>query len=276
MAFLSRVTFADASHGWAVGYDSDAKKAVILATTDGGAVWTQQSPRTRHDLLSVAFPDASHGWAVGDQGTIVATTDGGALWRKQSSGTKVELSGIAFPDTSHGWAVGTSYNNNYDATGDVILVTSDGGAHWRKQRPGMKADLSAVAFPNATHGWAVGGSNRGSVILATTDGGAHWRRQGPGSRTDGAVLCDVSFADASHGWTVGVRLDLNSATLTAAGVVLATSNGGATWTEQNAGTSNPLLGVAFADVSHGWAVGWGGTILATTTGGEARAAARHR
>lgn len=140
----------------------------------------------------------------------------------------------------------------------------------------MKADLSAVAFPNATHGWAVGGSNRGSVILATTDGGAHWRRQGPGSRTDGAVLCDVSFADASHGWTVGVRLDLNSATLTAAGVVLATSNGGATWTEQNAGTSNPLLGVAFADVSHGWAVGWGGTILATTTGGEARAAARHR
>src|SRR5437660_307936 len=40
-----------------------------------------------------------------------------------------------------------------------------------------------------------------------------------------------------------------------------------TWSAQNSNTTNFLVGVSFVDRSHGWAVGSGGTIVATTNGG---------
>jgi Photosynthesis system II assembly factor YCF48 len=49
---------------------------------------------------------------------------------------------------------------------------------------------------------------------------------------------------------------------------VADDNGGEHWTAQTSSTSNNLQSVAFAaDGRHGWAVGWGGTILATEDGG---------
>jgi hypothetical protein len=62
--------------------------------------------------------------------------------------------------------------------------------------------------------------------------------------------------DANHGWAVG-----------ASGTILATGDGGATWTQQTSGTTNTLNAVSFVDTSHGWATGLGGTILATNDGG---------
>ena len=40
------------------------------------------------------------------------------------------------------------------------------------------------------------------------------------------------------------------------------------WTYQSSGTGSSLNGVAFSDATHGWVVGDGGTILATTDGGS--------
>nr|MCU0294777.1 YCF48-related protein [Candidatus Nanopelagicales bacterium] len=79
---------------------------------------------------------------------------------------------------------------------------------------------------------------------------ATWTAQ----NSSGPTLFDVAFTDTSHGWAVGDG-----------GTILATSDGGATWTAQSSGTTeNVLYGVAFTDASHGWAVGGGGTILATS------------
>ena len=52
------------------------------------------------------------------------------------------------------------------------------------------------------------------------------------------------------------------------GAILATSDGGIHWQTQKSGTDEALLGVAFPDATHGWVVGWWGTILATSTGGD--------
>jgi len=51
------------------------------------------------------------------------------------------------------------------------------------------------------------------------------------------------------------------------GTILATTDGGATWKAQNSGTTVILIGVALANATDGWAVGTGGIIVATTTGG---------
>ena len=73
---------------------------------------------------------------------------------------------------------------------------------------------------------------------------------------DGEALFSVSFVDAQTGWAVGDD-----------GTILATANGGATWTPQTSGTEAALLSVSFVDAQTGWAVGFDGTILATANGG---------
>jgi photosystem II stability/assembly factor-like uncharacterized protein len=76
-AAFTAVTFADASHGWAVGHD-----AAIVATTDGGKTWKLQNfkPELEKPLLDVVFIDASHGFAVGAYGLFLKTEDGGTTW----------------------------------------------------------------------------------------------------------------------------------------------------------------------------------------------------
>ena len=81
---------------------------------------------------------------------------------------------------------------------------------------------------------------------STGDGGWFWQNPLP----QGNDLSCVAFSDAAHGWAVG-----------ADGTILATSNGGATWSGQSSGTTSDLYGVAFSDASHGRAVGQRGTIL---------------
>jgi len=83
-----------------------------------------------------------------------------------------------------------------------------------------------------------------------------WVKQ-PSGTTDG--LNDVACVDALHGWAVG---DYNT--------ILATTDGGATWSAQSSGIDKmvSLYGAAFADATHGWAVGGYGTILATGDGGQ--------
>jgi photosystem II stability/assembly factor-like uncharacterized protein len=67
------------------------------------------------------------------------------------------------------------------------------------------------------------------------------------------ALAAVEFVDSGHGWVAG------------AGRIMATSDGGASWTRQYAGQAD-LNQVDFVDGDHGWAAG-GGTLLRTADGG---------
>jgi len=119
-------------------------------------------------------------------------------------------------------------------------------------------------LPDGQHGWAVGGISYGgerlSGVLRTTDGGAHWDPL-PFAQETGVLLNGVSFVSAGRGWVVG-----------ADGVILSTTDGGATWTQQNSGTTRKLSKVHFVDAQRGWITGgWqdGSSylVLRTTNGG---------
>jgi photosystem II stability/assembly factor-like uncharacterized protein len=69
------------------------------------------------------------------------------------------------------------------------------------------------------------------------------------------ALAAVQFVSASQGWAVG------------AGRVLATTDGGQTWTRQYSGSA-ALYQADFIDARHGWAAGTDG-LLRTTDGGAA-------
>jgi hypothetical protein len=69
-------------------------------------------------------------------------------------------------------------------------------------------------------------------------------------------LWGVTFTSATNGWAVGEG-----------GIILATSNGGASWDTRTSGTTGWLEYITFSDAAHGWAVGGDGAVLATTDGG---------
>ena len=80
--------------------------------------------------------------------------------------------------------------------------------------------------------------------------------QSPPTSSD---LISVDFVDAQHGWAVGT-----------AGAVIATTDGGHTWTRQQSGVRGNLWAVDFVDRQHGWIAGaseWNGIVLRTSDGG---------
>ena len=118
-------------------------------------------------------------------------------------------------------------------------------------------------------GWSASNADAGA-IYATTDGGATWAPQNLGAPyATKYVLRRVSFADALHGWAVGTQFDDWSWRPSRA-LILATTDGGAHWSPQDIGsTYSAVIGLSPVDAARAWAVGWGGGILATRTGGVA-------
>lgn len=286
---LHDLTFVDGSDGWAVGGSNDwlnsESSSVVLHTSDGGATWAEQTNGIAglpYDLAGVTFVGADDGWAVGWRdwgdlggGVVVHTTDGGATWAQQSlpavdpnllSG--ISLNDVAFaPDGLHGWAVG-EIMGDAGTNSSVIVGTTDGGTTWVQQLDYFPpndgntsgASLNSIACIDARHAVAVGFGNGFTEIFRTANGGTTWTRVAEPAAW-GLELSDVVFADATHGWAVG-------STYTGTMSIIATTDGGAMWARQDAGTGG-LSAVSFVSRTHGWVAGGESEILTTTTGGNA-------
>jgi len=268
---LADITFADGSHGWAVGSDA------ILATTDGGATWESQTSGA--DLKRVSFIDPTHGWAVGADGpadrrpVILHTSDGGLSWQlqhagKDGSGGFRGYTSVAFIDGQHGWVTGSSATFPVRTAHPTVGRTTDGGVNWKVlQLRRIHNVASAVSFVDARHGWIVcapyDDDHSGSKILRTMDGGLSWRSQYT-TKTK-VTLRDLTFVDRRHGWAVGSRRQSPKGSC----LVLTTTDGGRTWSRRDLTSYDPHDGsrVVFADARHGW-IACGPTVLATTDGGR--------
>lgn len=212
--------------------------------------WYWQNPLPQgNGLYSVSAVDEGTAWAAGRYGTIIKTSDGGGTWVNQESGTKADyMYDVCAVDADTAWAVGGSYQNR-----GVITRTTD-GTNWGLQTPPSDRALFAVCALDANIAWAAGSDG---TVIKTTDG-SNWFSQDSGVNSD---IYDISAADTDHVWAVGRRYDG-----TGHPVILRSDNGGSTWSHQDASVF--LYGVAAVDANNAWAVGSGGTILATTDGGE--------
>lgn len=236
--------------------------------------WTNQGLETPIDarvgptVSDLTFVDAQHGWGVGRKGAIVATADGGLTWIRQDSGTTLDLSSVSFCDTLHGWALGSA--DVYGSDTQALLVTTNGGITWTPQDPNTDYPLHDVCAIDPSQAVAVGAYyfNGHAIVMRTTDGGSSWQQTLETTVTDPSyertVLLSVDFADATHGWAVGEHDTLAGGQR---GSVYVTTDGGATWTMQDAGTAGVMLGVEAIDSTHACAVGWSG-VTRTTDGGS--------
>jgi photosystem II stability/assembly factor-like uncharacterized protein len=81
-----------------------------------------------------------------------------------------------------------------------------------------------------------------------------------------SYLRDVFFAGEKTGWAAG-RAHWDQSKKTYAATILSTTDGGKTWTVQEAGGEADLNGVFFPEAMKGWAAGDDGVVMRTTNGG---------
>lgn len=213
----------------------------LLLTEDGGRHFTRVKIGTDRAIFGVQMTDADNGYLCGQDGLIMRTRDGGRNWERLNSRTHLYIFALSFPDRLHGFLVGDR---------SLVLSTSNGGETFFKRQlqkvfppeiqdyalPYMEPVLYSVNFPDPRHGWVVGELGR---IWATDNGGDSWTEQqnslvpqwkhelGPNEdkRFQDFLLPSffgVNFRDDQHGAACGLE-----------GWVVATSDGGKTWTFQH-------------------------------------------
>jgi photosystem II stability/assembly factor-like uncharacterized protein len=138
----------------------------------------------------------------------------------------------------------------------VIMTTDDGGRSWTRQilRKGYKYyDLYSIAFtPDGSQGWVVGDAG---VIFRTNDQGNTWTEQ-PGPAGLNTALLKIAVADSRRFCAGGEH-----------GVLLCTSDGGATWNLQKFHDFG-FFDVVYSDPNNIWAVGEFATLLHSGDGGK--------
>jgi len=245
------VRFTAPQHGWIVG-----KYGTVLKTTDGGRTWVQQQSGTEQRLFDAHFVDENTGWVVGTMGTILHTADGGKRWVSQGWKEDKYYNAVYFIDRQRGWLVG-----EYSA----IYHTEDGGMTWSAQQcadiqpketeddfPPPPPHLYDIFFRSQKEGWAAG---MDGIIIKTEDGGETWKLLTP--EADFSLYQITVQGD--RGWAVGEF-----------GRYFESTDGGNTWRLDKSSLRTMFWqrGLKFADSQHGWIVGFGGTIIHTSTGGR--------
>jgi len=255
---LGRIQFRDSLRGWAT-----ADRGQVMLTVDGGETWRPVPLAGPSGFLhDLQFRDDAEGWVAGTQ--IAHTEDGGETWhmlfRSESENGYVSANAIHFVDPSRGWLVGQ---------GGTLMRTDDGGTDWtavrlplgEKEHPA----LWDITFADGAQGWIAGDHG---VIFHTANGGATWERQQHGvpvvreipaseprrrdvipNEPDQLTLTSIRFADTRHGWAVGYYADV------AESVVLATEDGGATWSTEHLEPGEQLRSLFVLDREHAWAAG---------------------
>lgn len=163
---LTAVYFADATHGWAVGHD-----AQILATTDGGTIWTLQyeDPERESPLVDVWFENLDHGIAVGAYGTLLETGDGGQSW--EDVGDQLDNE-----DGAHLNSIIQVKDAGLVIAAEMGLIfrSADNGQTWEAVEPPYEGSLFGALPLNHSRSLLVFGL-RGSVFRST-DFGDSWEQ----------------------------------------------------------------------------------------------------
>jgi len=149
-----------------------------------------------------------------------------------------------------------------------LYRTSNGGEVWDRLplEIGGDSQISSLAFINDSRGWMAVttqhptdryGLGNSSQILTTTDGGNTWKLQADFPAE--ARIEQIKFLDSNNGLAVGAQIvdqPRNQGPAYEQILVLATSNGGNTWSDMSdaAGRELKAQGNTYSD--YGWSIQW--------------------
>jgi photosystem II stability/assembly factor-like uncharacterized protein len=238
---LNSVTCLSSSFCMAVGQNG---------TVDvwNGTTWTATTGNGGTGMLaSVTCLDTSNCYATGKQGITIATTNGGGSWSIQAGGgTTNQMNGVSCPTSAVCYAAGNS---------GTILKTTNGGQTWLAATSGTTQNLNAISCGSATNCVAVGAGSPATVRY-TTDGSTWSGGTGTGTNVLNGAACTSPTACLAVG---------------NAGAILASSDGGATWTTKPSGTTGALNAITCpsgACVAVGAVVSGSAVIVRSVDGGN--------
>jgi N-acetyl-anhydromuramyl-L-alanine amidase AmpD/photosystem II stability/assembly factor-like uncharacterized protein len=158
----------------------------------------------------------------------------------------------------------------YALTGSALALTSNAGSSWRTATPpGLAAaDIRAVHFIDSDTGFLValsGTERQGFSLWRTTDGGLTWTSSPLPLPKSVDVSAPISLAapDDLH-WFVSLSVQQGLGRV-GPGVLLASSNGGRTWSR---GVLPGSGAIAFSTPTQGWLASVDGGLFRTRDGGR--------
>ncbi|PWA05678.1 YCF48-related protein [Flavobacterium psychrotolerans] len=252
----SRVSFINPSTGWVMktlsNTNGDMLGAVLYKTTNSGGTWSRTvlSTTAGDAGVQVQFVDATHGWVLiynmtTGTPTFKKTIDGGTTWTTTNGG------GIFYyVDTTTGYSFSAGPNMLPPYT---IYKTTDGGSNWSPQFvDNTSGDMNAIQFTDANQGWIVG---RNGKIFQTTNGGTTWTQISNSAFNTSYDYIALSFINGSTGW-IAYKNNTNGNQY-----MLATTNGGSTWSTEALPFSYKVYSMDFWDANNGWATADYGPIV---------------
>ncbi len=226
---------------------------VCLQTANAG--WVRQNANTLAWLHDIYFFDETRGFIAGSGGTFLETENGGKSWTKRKKFTDDKILQIYFSDDYTGWLLCERDIFSRGAKSvSYLMKTTDGGENWEpvELKDAGSARITKVFFNQKERGFAIGES--GAFFELRDDG--VWEKSPSPIRY---LLLDGAFFDAGRG-----------AIVSGGGGVYFTEDAGASWIQANifGSSAAKLNSIFFADQKNGWAVGAGGKIFQTASGGK--------
>lgn len=222
----------------------------LTATGDSfGNNFTNTSQGGRTMISDIYFMNNQTGWAANEWDQLLYTTNAGANWSFTSSIGLEDIQAVHFINANTGYALGLT-NDDMGGSAPTINKTTNAGASW--QTIGFTgSNPMSLQFVNNNDGFMLAKNGANSVVHRTTNAGVNWF-----TYTTNIEIYDCYFTTQSNGWVCGKN-----------GVIMRSTDGGATWGLQSTGVTDSLLSVYFRNASFGWACGTNGRIIATTNGG---------
>lgn len=249
----------------AIGTASTANVAIAERPPTWRLLPDSPIPPARFD--DIFFIDASTGWIVNSRGRIYRTTDGGASWQLQLDEPLAYFRDVGFADAHRGWAgVVVGLEN-------LFYSTSDGGETWKpvpNTLDPLTAGICGLSVVDRDVVYGSGAFYGVPRVVKTTDGGASWSSTAMDSHA--TTLVDCLFWDRDNGIVVG-GIGTQGDPYSHRSVVLATTDGGASWETRHVGSRlaewcwkidfpSPLVGYVSVESIDQYAV-----VLKTTDGG---------
>lgn len=267
---LLSVFFTNENTGYAVGNSPTGfpfclDYNIIVKTTNGGTNWLVVSSGSSNDRfkevsavnssISVLTSFGTNSYCMGSDGGIYISQNGSA-WSKINSGEIFwGYSTVNFINSLTGYAMGFYTTDVMSYWIRVFRKSTDGGLNWSavirdttlNSPSEVTPSFRKMRFLNINTGYAID-----NLLKRTTNGGINW-----------AVIdsANTSYCQSSY------FRNFDTGWISVSNKILRTNNAGLNWTEQVLQMPAYINTLKFIDNNTGWAVGAGGIILKTTTGG---------
>lgn len=223
--------------GLAVG-----ENGLLMNSADGGKSWTRVKAPTDLALIDVAT-NGKRTIAVGQMG-LVLLRDGAGEWRKVDSGTDRRLLQVDINANGLAFAIGAF---------GTLLKSTDAGETWTDAAPQWSeiyesGEGDTAVIRDEPTNWVVRVGDDGSVLIGgeygqlirSRDGGQNWDVVYRHVSDDGRVSPTI--------FSLAIRTDGIGYAVGQSGLVVKTTDSGASWADSPAPTTGNLFGVdSFAD-----------------------------